>query len=318
MKPASVFFGLSTVLILLVTVFISACSSPLAGTDSGFLPVTGDYPGLIADGKRKTYIMDTERDAYLGNNVALFENYGLTDFFHNSYTLNGDKNYLSIESYNIAGDNGAAGVFYYFVRRKLSGKGKKVQVGADGVLDVANDGRNLYFFKGRWFFALVYSGKENIPDLLPLARLIAGKVPGNDWKPDGFRYLEVEGISSKYAYVSAGNAMNFAFLPPSVTTFVSSAGMEANIYVSNYSENKDAEDAADDFRTLLRSENDYKKVPLTVGGKKHTIYQALDEKEGLLMFVQYRNTLISISHVTDEAVARLLLSRVLEKIQSGI
>ena len=304
--------------LILCILLVTACSNPLAGSSSGFLPVTGEYPGLVADGERKTFVLDTERDAYLGNNAALFENYGLSDFFHNSYTLNGEKNYLSIEAYNIVGDNGAAGVFYYFVRRKLRGKGKMVKVGADGVLDVANDGRNLYFFKGRWFFALVYSGKDNIPDLLPLARFLASKVPGENWKPDGFRYLEVEGISSKYAYVSAGNALNFAFLPPSVTTFVSSAGLESNIYISNFSESKDAKDAADAFRELLRLQEDYKKVPITADGKKHTIYQAIDEKEGLLMFVQYRRTIITISHVTDEAVARLLFSRVLTKIQNDI
>lgn len=304
-------------LVILSVVLCVACGNPLAGSNTGFLPVEGDYPGLVPEGKRKSYIFDNDREAYLGNNLAIFDNYGLSDFFHNEYTLNGPENYLSIESYNLAGDNGAAGVFYYFVRRKLKTKGKAVAIGADGVLDVENQGRNLYFFKGRWFFALVYSGKGSVPDLEPIARIIADKVPGSNWKPDGFRYLEVEGISSKYAYVSAGNAMNFAFLPPSVTTFVSIVGMDANIYVSTYADDKLVEQAADDFQSFLRSSGEhYQKGDIVLDGKNIPIYQAVDEKEGLLIFARYRRAIVSISHVEDEAKARILIERVLRKIKS--
>ena len=305
-------------IILFVLITCISCSNPVSGSNSGLLPVNGEYPGLIADGKRKTYILAKKRDEYLGNNTAIFDNYGLVDFFHNEYTLGGEANYLSIESYRLAGDNGAAGVFYYFVRRKLMTKGQHVDVGADGVLDVQNNGRNLYFFKGRWFFALVYSGKGDVPDLVPLAKYIATKVPGNNWKPDGFRYLDVEGISSKYAYVSAGNAMNFAFLPPSVTTFASSVGLEANIYISNFNDEGDAEEAADSFRGLLRGQDNYKKSILNVDGKEYPLYQANDEKEGLLMFAKYRKVIISISHVTDVDLARTLFKRVIIKIRSDI
>ena len=303
-------------IVLLVVITCISCSNPVSGTSSGLLPENGEYPGLIADGKRKTFILSDKRDEYLGNNSVIFDNYGLVDFFHNEYTLGGKNNYLSIESYRMAGDNGAAGVFYYFVRRKLKTKGKHVDVGADGVLDVKNEGRNLYFFKGRWFFALVYSGKGEVPDLVPLAKYIASKAPGNNWKPDGFRYLNVEGISSKYAYVSAGNAMNFAFLPPSVTTFVSSVGLEANIYISNFSDEGDAEEAANNFKGLLRGQDDYNKSTLNIGGKNYPLYQATDEKEGRLMFVLYRKTIVSISHVTDVDLAKTLFNRVILKIRS--
>ncbi len=302
------------VVILFITFITTGCGNPLAGTNTGFLPVDGDYPGLVADGKRKTYLLEDDRDKYLGNNSVIFENYGLLDFFHNSYTLNGSANYLSIESYHLNGDNGAAGVFYYFVRRKLMTKGKSVDVGSDGVLDVKNEGRNLYFYKGRWFFALIYSGKGEVPDLLPLARMIAAKIPGQNWKPKGFRYLEVDGISSKYAYVSAGNAMNFAFLPPSVTTFVSSVGMEANIYISNFFDEDSADEAADAYRGLLRMGDNYKTTSIQIDGKKHEIYQALDEKEGLLMFTMYRKVIISISHVENTELATTLFEKVIRKI----
>ena len=307
---------LGVILLGIIAVCVS-CANPMAGTNSGFLPVEGEYQGLVPDGKRKTYIINRERDQYLGNNVVIFDNYGLSDFFHNEYTFNGKENYLSIESYQLSGENGAAGVFYYFVRRKLKTKGKEVDVGADGVLDVVNDSRNLYFFKGRWFFAIVYSGKGDVPDLIPLGRYIASKVPGNNWKPDGFRYLDVEGIASKYAYVSAGNAMNFAFLPPSVTTFVSSVGLESNIYISNYFEEKAAEEAEDNFKKFMTSNcEDYKKSEMIINGRNYPIRQALDEKEGLLMFVRYKKTIISISKVSDYDIARVLMERVVRKIMS--
>ncbi len=74
-----------------------------------FLPVAGDYPGLVPLGKRTTYTLDANRQEYLGKNGIIFENYDLVDFFHNEYTLDGAKNYLNIESYSLAGDNGAAG-----------------------------------------------------------------------------------------------------------------------------------------------------------------------------------------------------------------
>ena len=303
-------------IVLLVLTTCISCSNPVSGTNSGLLPENGEYPGLIAEGKRKTFILADKRDEYLGNNSVIFDNYGLVDFFHNEYTLGGKTNYLSIESYRLAGDNGAAGVFYYFVRRKLMTKGKHVDVGADGVLDVKKEGRNLYFFKGRWFFALVYSGKGEVPDLVPLAKYIASKAPGNNWKPDGFRYLDVEGISSKYAYVSAGNAMNFAFLPPSVTTFVSSVGLEANIYISNFNDEGDAEEAANNFKGLLRGQDNYNKSTLSIAGKNYPLYQAIDEKEGRLMFVLYNKTIISISHVTDVDLAKTLFKRVILKIRT--
>ncbi len=302
--------------VFFIALIIAGCGNPLAGTNTGFLPVDGDYPGLHADGKRKTFLLEGDRDKYLGNNSVIFENYGLIDFFHNTYTLNGSENYLSIESYHLTGDNGAAGVFYYFVRRKLMTKGKSVDVGSDGVLDVKNDGRNLYFFKGRWFFAVIYSGKGEVPDLLPIARMIAAKVPGNNWKPRGFRYLEVDGISSKYAYVSAGNAMNFAFLPPSATTFVSSVGMKSNIYVSTFADENDADKAAEEYRGFLRMGENYKTVSVPVDGKSYQLHQAIDEKEGLLMFMLYRKAIISISHVENAELAQTLFERVIRKIKA--
>ncbi len=156
--------------------------------------------------------------------------------------------------------------------------------------------------------------KFPISCLLP--KLIASKVPGNNWKPKGFRYLEVEGVSAKYAYVSAGNAMNLEFLPPSATTFVSSAGLEANVYVSVFNDDAEAEDVEADFKSLLRIGDDYKSSKIEILGKEYNLYQAQDEKEGLLMFARYGNTIVSISHVSEEQVARGIITRILTKVKS--
>lgn len=307
---------MSKLWIVLLLVICTACGNPFAGGDSGFLPVAGEYPGLDPVGKRKAYLLDDDLYQYLGSRSAIFDNYGIDNFFNNDYTLNGPDNYLTIESAQIAGDNGAAGVFYYYVRRKLVNKGQLVDVGAQGVLDTQNENRNLYFFKGRWFFSIVYSGKGKIPDLLPIGRLIAAKVPGKDWKPSGFRYLAVDGISDEYAYVTPGNALNLEFLPPSVTTFVSSVGLQSNIFVSDFFDIDQAQTATEDFIKFLRATaEDYKTFKLPVAGYEYKVYQGIDEKEGLLMFVNYKKALITINQIKEINQAKLLLARVIQRIK---
>lgn len=302
-----------------ISLLLSACmGGAFDGEKNGFLPVNADdFPGLTPRGKRRNLFTDKDIEKYLGNKAGLFLQYGLRSIYTNDYTFGGEDKDLTIESFQIDSNVGTAGTFYYYAGRKLRNQGKKLDIGAQGVLDTEHEGRNLYFYKGHWFVSLVYSGKEPIPDLVPLAKYIAGNVNGGiNWKPQGFKFLEVDGVSSRYAKISWGNALNMQFLPVSVWALAPKAGSNARAFISEFMDVKSCNDTAKDFQRFLQLETkDYKSEAVKVGNSKYYIKSGIDTKEGLLMFATYKHHMVILSEVADHEAGKEIIISILNKMR---
>ncbi len=304
--------------IFLALVILTGCGGFIRGEKTGNIPLTGQYPGLVPiDKKIVNYFSTQDKARYLGNKAPLFDQYGLNSLHVCNFTLDGPENYLTIEAYSVNSSVGAAGIYYYYKGKILYGGGKDVEVGAQGVLDTERESRNLYFYKGQFFYALVYTGKKPVPDLVPLAREIADRTMGENFKPKGFEYLDVKGISTQFARVTWGNALNTEFLPPSVMALAWAAGKEAKIYVSSYNNKKDMEDSLLDFRRYLQLEApDFKESRIKVGEGDYKLYTATDSTLGVIMVAVFEDNIITLVKPESLDKGMPLIRAIIEKARS--
>ncbi|GHS91368.1 hypothetical protein FACS1894139_15750 [Planctomycetales bacterium] len=302
---------------ILVGSVLTACGNPLAGDSSGFLPEDGEFAGLSAVGKRQVLFTDGPKEKYLGAERArFFKQYGLSTIYSRDYALGGEA--LTIEAYQIGSDLGAAGIFYYYVGQQLRNTGEEIDVGAQAVSDTAHGGRNLYFYKGRWLFALIYTGKEPVPDLKPLAQFLTARVPGQSRKPAGFAYIDVEGVAGKYARVTPGNALNFDIFPPGVWALAPGGGADARIFVIDFSEAKAAEKAGDDFwRYLQVNASDSAREKRQFGKTAVVFARAVDPREKNVVYAAFDRFVIVASHLDNFAAGETLVTRVIDKIRES-
>ncbi len=305
-------------LCVLAAGLLAACSGFVEETKTGMLPLTGDFPGLVQLGKNKIFTKAEDRVNYLGSRGRVVDQYGTTEVYVGDYTLGDPKNNLTMEYYKVDGDVGAAGIFYYYQGKILGGTGKDVDVGASAVLDVKNESRNLYFYKGRYFFSLIYTGKAPVPDLVPLGRYMADKVSAKNWKPAGFRFLDgMEGVSQKYTRVSYGNALNMDFLPPAVMSLAMCAGQKAKVFVCVTSDPKQLEGMEGAFVRYMRFDaKEYKYNMLKLGAAGYKVHQAIEKDEGLTLFVRGRETLFIVSGADSVEKGTDLLRRLIERERS--
>jgi len=225
-----------------------------SGWGSNYLPKDGDVPGLMRTRPPTTYKSE-ELTRRLGNQAPVYDAYRVDILAVADYTFdNNSSRRLTIECARTANSVSASGLFHRH-RALLGRQGAPVQVGAEGVIDKSREGRNLYFYKNTTFCKLVYSGPLPVPDLPVLARKMADNIGGKDYRPEGYDYLDVEGVNMDSAGVTPGYTLNMDFLPPSVCAFAPGAGTEkASAYVLVGVTKSDAEKWEKDMREVLRQQ----------------------------------------------------------------
>lgn len=294
---------------------LAGCGGFIEGEKTGHLPLAGQYPGLVPqDKKPRVLFMEKDLQKYLGDRAGLFGQFGLRSLYTGDYTLGGEGNYLLIEGFQMGSAIGAAGVYYYYAGKILQGAGQTLEIGAQGLLDTVHEKRNLYFYKGQYFVSLVYTGKEPVPDLQPLAQHIAEAIPGRNWKPEGFRYLQIEGIPEKFTRVTYGNALNMDFLPPAVMGYATGYGTKTRVFACTFNDPKGVEQADSDLLRYLRLEaTEYVRASLKVGNATYQVHQAVDKDEGLVLYTRWNTVLFIITAPTDLQRGHELLTALIER-----
>lgn len=297
---------------------IAGCANPIGGDGkNGFLPENGEFPGLVSQGAVLSASNKKNKEKYLGRErAAFFEQHSLEEIHTRDYTLNGER--LTLEAFELNSPAGASGIYYYYAGRQLRGVGKELEVGAQAVLDTLNKNRNLYFYKGKWFFSIIYTGKEPTPDLTPLARFMAARVPGESSRPEGMDFLQVEGVAGNYAKVTPGNALNFDIFPPGVFTLAPAGGSRAAAYIISFSDRDRVETRTMDFKRYLQvNAADFRQESQAFGKERVTFYRALDGRHGKLVFVSYGRHIIIIAQLDDYQPGIVIAGRIVEKIKAS-
>lgn len=286
------------------------CGKALKGELAGNLPADGAVAGLERTTPPRQIFRDNDIESYFGKNANFIRGMGLNTLHVAEYTLGGPGRSLMIEAYQMNSEHAPAGMYYHYRAHRLHFQGEKVDVGAEGLLDTRSGGRNLYFYKGHWFFSLVYTGKEPIPDLVPLAQRIAAGVQGQNVRPRGFLHLEVDGVDAENAFISPGNMLNCEWLPPGVQALAPGAGPKAVAFVIPFADEKIADNTRNEFRQVLHMEGrDVRRARLP-GDLNLTAEMGEDPKLGRVTFVTYRNWLVGVVHAEDYEPAQAILHRI--------
>ncbi|MCX7934761.1 MAG: hypothetical protein N3A66_05830 [Planctomycetota bacterium] len=287
---------------------------PLVGGLGGaekYLPENGAVPGLKRVGKIRQY-RTSQLNEYLGPSANLFVGYGAENLAVADYVLGDAKQTLAVECYGMNSDVAAAGIFHYYRGRWLRGRGTPVEVGSEGVLDQTRENRNLYFYKQRYFFKIIYSGPLPVPDLTPLGRAVANAVPGTSERPRGFEFLEVEGVARDTAYVSPGYTFNCDFLPPGVFAKAPGAGDIAEVFIIAHLNEDEAQKTARDYRTYLQlNGQNYSQKGVAKG---RVVWQARDPNQGRVMCTQHKQFVIGVVRPQTWEKAEALLDAIVKKI----
>ncbi len=285
---------------------------PLIAGSGRFMPESGEAPGLVRIGKVHVARGDRMRD-YMGARANVYSNYGAETMATCDYTLGGAGKSLTIESYSMENEVAAAGIFHYHRGRKLYGLGKTVAVGVAGVLDTRRKGRSLYFYKQRQFVKLVYTGPDPVPDLLPLARAMAAKMPGTGKPPGGFEYLNVEGVDPAATYVWPGYTFNCDFLPTGIFAKAPIAGPIAEVFLIAHHDKKAAAKTAQNYRIYL--EINGKDYAVKHTQRRRLVWQAQQPAIGRVIVTQYKKYVIGVRRPKTYAAGEAVLKRVVANIK---
>ncbi len=286
---------------------------PLVSSANRYLPESDAVPGLVRTGRVRAY-RGNEMRKYQGKSAALYLNYRATGLSVADFYLSEPGRSLTIESYSMDGNIAAAGIFHYFRGRKLKGAGRPVPAGAEGVLDVRHEKRNLYFYKQRYFMKIIYTGTKPIPDLVPLAQAICARIPGSGSRPAGFKYLAVKGVNPKTAHVTPGYTFNCDFLPPGITAKAPGAGsVVSDVYLIVHNDDKEAEHTGRDYRQYLQiNGKDFTLKRKSWHGRP--VWTARDPSQGRVVCTVYKKFVIIVARprsypegeqVVDNIVARI-------------
>lgn len=287
----------------------------------GYLPSDNTIPGLARIGKPRQYRGLGEMKHYLGQRASHFHQYGAVAVSAADYRL-GENETLSIETFEMKSEEAAAGLFHYYRGTRLNKWGIPVDVGAGGVVDKLRKKRNLYFYKGSYFVAIFYTGKGEAPDLLPLARTIAEKIPGTSAEARGFEYLDVEGVQASTASISPGYLFNCEFLPIGVLAKAPGAGDVAEVFLLAHRRREDAEKTAQDYQDFLEAAGkDYTikhvKALTDPSHRPRPVWWARDPKQGRVICTRYDTWVIGVVRPETYEKGEEILTRVVEKIQSS-
>lgn len=277
----------------------------------GLFPGSNDVDGLKQVRKPLTYKGETFQEFY-GKAGNIYIEYGMLTMQAAEYDYGPAKGRVNLEIFTLETPINAAGLFHYN-RGRLRAPGQKVDVGAEGILDVGRKGRNLYFYRAKSFVKIVYSGKGEAPDLLPIAEYVDSHLPsGRDDKPDGLDYIDIEGISKDTIAITPGFTFNISFMPPSVWASAPGGGSPASdLFVITRNLDRDAEEIFRDYTSYLKLHAKYIEE-YTRENMKYT--KAVDPTQGRVVFTCYRNAVIVAARPDGYEKGEVLIDRVMERI----
>ncbi|MBN2712045.1 MAG: hypothetical protein JXR97_06365 [Planctomycetes bacterium] len=285
----------------------------ITGSDR-FLPQNNEVPGLVRTSKKLAY-RGEDMASFLGNMAALYLNYGAENMATADYYIGSPDKTLSVEVYTMEQDVAAAGIFHYYRGKKLQNTGTKVDVGAEGVLDRYRENRNLYFYKKRQFFKIIYTGEKPIPSLVPLGRKLADAMGGETIKPKGFQFLDVDGIDGASAHVTPGYTFNCDFLPPGIFANAPACGPIAEVFLIEHHEQKDADKTGQDYRTYL--ELNGKDFTMKYGPNRRRVWWGRDPVQGRVICTVYGHWLIGVLRPRTYSTGEEMLDKMVARISQS-
>ncbi len=278
----------------------------------GIFPENGDIPELERKSKVVTY-KDEKFQEFYGAAGNRYVQYGLISLMTADYLYHGPRGRLTIEVATMENPVAAAGLFHYHRGSVLADGGEALPVGTEGVLDSARESRNLYFYRSNMFVKLIYSGDDPVPDLLPVAKFIDGQLPvGNDAKPDGFQYIEIEGVNAETISLTPGFTFNISFLPPAVWASSPGGGSQASdLFIITRHNDREAADLLKDYTSYLRLYAEYiEEYKL----EDRRYVKAVDPNQGRVVATAYRHALIISARPDGYERGEELISRVIDRI----
>ena len=191
-------------------------------------------------------------------------------------------------------------------------------VGAQGVLDLRHERRNLYFYKQRFFVKLIYTGAKPVPDLVPLAQAAARGIPGPGRRPEGFRYLDVDGVKPATAHATPGYTFNCDFLPPAITAKAPGAGsVVSDVYLIVHNDEEEARRTGRDYRQFLQLNG--KNFDLERRRReRRLVWRARDPSQGRVICTRYKRFVIIVARPHTYAEGGRLLERIVAHIRSEL
>lgn len=274
-------------------------------------PETGDIPGLERTSKVVTYQEDKFQEFY-GAAGNRYIQYGLINLMTAEYLYNGPKGRTTIEVATMENPTAAAGLFHYHRGSVLGGRGEEAPVGAEGVLDSRRESRNLYFYRSNMFVKVVYSGAEPVPDLRPIGKFIDEQLPmGRDDRPDGFNYIEIEGVNKDTISLTPGFTFNISFLPPSVWASAPGGGSQASdLFIITKLNSRDAAELLTDYASYLRLHAEYIEE-YKRGGQRYV--KGVDPNQGRVVATAYRHAFIIAARPDGYERGEALIDRVMAR-----
>jgi hypothetical protein len=252
-------------------------------------PDTNALPGLRRVERPRRVRVRSLSDVLGADAVAVHVRNGVNDYAEAHYDFEGQRRSVTIGIAAFPEPLHAAAAFHEYRIRFLHRRGEAVPVGAEGVLDARNGGRNLYFYKQRTFVRVIYSGDRPIPDLLPLARLVADAIPGDDRPPTAIEALRIEGIDPSTLTVTLGPLFQLDFFPRAATAGAPGAGMVSDASVAVFPRRAAAEDAAKAYQAYLQRNGEDFQAGVSPGGLSW--WRATDPEQGRVIAAVRGNVL---------------------------
>lgn len=275
-------------------------------------PGKGDIPGLEPLGKVLSYNLNRFKELY-GSAGNRYIQYGLQGMLACDYAYGGKDRRVSIEIATMESPTAAAGLFHHHRGNVLAGNGQSIAVGAEGVLDSGRENRSLYFYRGQVFAKVIYSGKDPVPDLLPIAQFIDAKAPrGQDAKPEGFSYIEIEGINPDSVELTPGFTFNLSFLPASVSASAPGGGSVASdLFVITRNSPKEASQLYSDYVSYLKMYAEYHEE---YRRDRQRFIKAVDPNQGRVVCTAYKNVFIIAARPDGYEKGEALIDKVMAKV----
>lgn len=278
----------------------------------GIFPETDDVETLKRRSNVLTYKPKHFQELY-GAAGNRYIQYGMLTLLSCDYTYGENDGTLNIEVANMPSPTAAAGLFHHHRGVVMKNKGRAIDIGAEGMLDAGRGNRNLYFYRGSQFVKIVYSGKGPVPPLAPIGDVMDAKMPkGRDERPDGFEYIDIEGVNQSTVTLTPGFTFGIPFLPASVTASSPGAGSPASdLFLITRNLDRDAAQLYKDYNAYLRLNAEYIEE-YDRGKLKFT--KAVDPRQGRVVFTAYKNCLIIAARPDGYEKGEVLIDRVMEKI----
>jgi hypothetical protein len=276
----------------------------------GHLPPDNFVEGWTQLGKKR-WVAGKHLDEYIGRQAAMFQSYGVSLLTAADYKREGEnESSLTIESYEMDNPLGASGIYHYHRGRILRGQGIPVDVGIEGVRGAGV----LYFYKGLYFFKLIYTGSsDKKPNMVEMGIYIAKSIPGTSRPPRGFEYLAVDGVNPKTSRITAGYTFNYDFLPTGIFCKAPGAGKIAEVFILGHYDKGSADRTARDYRFFLEKYGlDYS---FKRNGLRRLVWWARDPTHGRVICTQYGTWIVGVLTPETYEKGELIIDRVIERMK---